>query len=618
MWRGEHAITRFLLWSRSYIAPLKHRMRKRAWRPIVVCPSIHFADAITHPVEHDASCASSRECLDIATELLDSHCVRIYRRRWNMQTPEFWATDQDAGVCMERIQKDYWADRADVKKVWKLSCGHFLIPAAIAGNSADAVKLADYVCATILDWIEHNRDECGVNWASPTEVSLRLSNWSLLLLTLQTTCRRLPEETQVTLLKSLHRHIVFIIDHLEADGLRTNHYAANISSLFIASVVFSGFSGCDQLQRRVRLLLERELLAQTDDQGVHFEFSLHYHRLVLELFAYPHFICLALGLEGFSRRYTERLDNMLQVLESSVNRAGFLPQIGDNDSEYLWCAALDHAPPRNVLPFIRVCRHFLDGANHTDSAWRSLLALTGFPFSRGPILQKPSPSIQDSNWRAFGGPGWFISKTPSMDVFAVCGPTGSRGLGAHDHWHQNQLIISCHGLEMITDPGTGCYTANRRLRNRLRASACHSTADLGPPTRLGGRVEDLFWIREAIHSKAKVDRRGVLRMQTARINRIHIRNVQIFDDTIKVSDRVLDRKPVVIRWVLHPEASITLEGAQAALLRRGSEANLRITWTRGVGSICTLPYSDYFSDIQETRALCIESTGLCETNISSL
>ncbi len=614
---GAQYVRRATLWFRSHTAPLKRLIRRRKWKRVCVQFPTCLSDAIKYTIESGTGSVSAAP-IAIAHNLFDAQTAQIYRRPWRTQQANFWNTDQDAGVLIDCARTDYWADHADIKKIWKLSCGHFLIPAVATRQPSDEGEIAAYVCATILDWIKQNDSERGVNWASPTEVSLRLANWSLLLLVLRNTACRLPEEYQFIILESLQRHMMFVIEHLEADGLRTNHYVANISSLFIASLVFSGCHESEQINPLARRLLEKELLVQTDKQGVHFEYSLHYHRLVLELFAYPHFLCLALGLKGFSPRYIKRLNDMLNVLERSVNRAGFLPQIGDNDSEFLWCAILDHLPPRNMLPFIGICRHFLEGTNSTDSAWGSIMALTGFQSADKCESTKPSLEIHDDGWHVLRSPGWYIRKTPSMDLFAVCGPIGSRGLGAHDHLHQNQLLISCNGQEIIVDPGTGCYTANRNLRHTLRMSEYHSTVDLGAPSYSGERVEDLFRLREVMHSRASIDRQGVLHMQTFRLNRLHTRNVMVLDDFIRIHDRIADRNKMCIRWVLHPETQVKLEGDHIATLRRGSTTALRLVWSHGAGSIRTQPYSDYFSDIRETRALCIDVNEPCYTEITPI
>ncbi|MGA1194334.1 MAG: heparinase II/III domain-containing protein [Kiritimatiellia bacterium] len=614
---GVHLARRVTLCLLSRAAPLKRVFRRRKWRRFVIHVPARLSDAIKYVLEPDAG-ASLAAPIATSRNLPDAKTVQVYRLSWRVKPTNFWITDQEADACLDGMREDYWADHADIKKIWKLSCGHFLIPALKTRQSSNENEVAACVFATILDWIKHNDRECGVNWASPMAVSLRLANWSLLLLVLRNTACRLPEENQSIILESLQRHMMFVIEHLEADGLRTNHYVANISSLFIASLVFSGCHESEQINLLARRLLEKELLVQTDKQGVHFEYSLHYHRLVLELFAYPHFLCLALGLKSFSPRYIGRLNDMLNVLERSVNRAGFLPQIGDNDSEFLWCAILDHLPPRNMLPFIGICRQFLEGTNSTDSAWGSIMALTGFQSADKFESTKPSLEIHDDGWHVLRSPGWYIRKTRSMDLFAVCGPIGSRGLGAHDHLHQNQLLISCNGQEIIVDPGTGCYTANRNLRHTLRMSEYHSTVDLGAPSYSGERVEDLFRLREVMHSRASIDRQGVLHMQTFRLNRLHTRNVMVLDDFIRIHDRIADRNKMCIRWVLHPETQVKLEGDHIATLRRGSTTALRLVWSHGAGSIRTQPYSDYFSDIRETRALCIDVNEPCYTEITPI
>jgi hypothetical protein len=85
-----------------------------------------------------------------------------------------------------------------------------------------------------------------------------------------------------------------------------------------------------------------------------------------------------------------------------------------------------------------------------------------------------------------------------LHAFLPCGAVGNSGLGSHSHNDLFSLIVWAGGVEWITDPGTGCYTKDPAMRNRLRATAAHATLQLGvrEQNAFGDGVDALFRMDE--------------------------------------------------------------------------------------------------------------------------
>jgi len=537
--------------------------------------------------------------------------VWVYRRAWKPQPADFWNIDQTTGILLKGAAPDCWANTADIKQVWKLSCcNHFphralrrLAGLEAGGRGSAAGDILEWKRATIAD-------RRPVHYHCNMIVALRLANWMLALAFDGAAAVQADAAAEREVAAALAEHVNHVAHHLESDGLRTNHYVSNLSALCIAALLYPDWSGSGELLSRAAGRLDRELTRQVDGEGVDYEFSLHYQRLVAELFAYPLFLSEALQRPIFSSRYRERVRSMFEVLETAVNREGFLPQIGDNDSETMWCRALDFGPPRNIRPFLAAGRRLLDGP--PPSPLEALVVMTGWPDATRPLAA--AAESDGEAWKIYERPGWAFRRIGPFDLVFACGGIGARGYGVHDHVHPNELLVSARGVEFIVDGGTGCYTRDIAVRNRLRSAAGHSTADLGfsgaiPDDRLSG----LWRLKQTW--KAHLERRGdVLAGVCECGGRRHVREIVAERGRLRVRDCVSGAAAVEMRWLLHPEVRVT-ELADGAWRLERANARLRLAVAGGQGRRVEADYSDSFSHIGRTVGLSVSVSGPCTTEL---
>jgi hypothetical protein len=74
--------------------------------------------------------------------------------------------------------------------------------------------------------------------------------------------------------------------------------------------------------------------------------------------------------------------------------------------------------------------------------------------------------------------GYYISRTAASDHLVIDG--GQHGYQNAGHAHADALAItfSTHGVPLLIDPGTGCYTADIAMRDRFRSTALHNTVTI--------------------------------------------------------------------------------------------------------------------------------------------
>lgn len=527
----------------------------------------------------------------------DGDCI-IYGRRISYKAPSFWFCDELSGITMGGVvPDDLWLNRGDIKVVWKKSSCSFLIPVAIHAHVTRDHALAERIYDVLNSWIGTNQKENEVNWASPLAVSLRLTAWSYVAFLLQPLW---SAEWTECICEALKRKTAYILSHLEFQGIESNHFAGNISALAIFSLLWR--TNDDDLLCFANKHLQRIARKQITKDGVQFEFSLHYHRLVCEMLAVPYFLSLIQRNKiGFESEYRAKLIRMIGVLKNAVNGKGVLPQIGDNDSEIILCAALERNTGGVITPFLDMCDHFLDGRYQAFSKTDNLILISGYGFIRQDVPACPANTNNGSN-AFYASPGWFFLRRKPCDITMVCGSIGMAGVGAHDHCHCNQLLLSVDGDEVVVDPGTGCYTRDITIRNRLRSATSHSTVDLGENQRhWHENLSDLWRTRNPWKADIVCVGNDSFVMKCKHTAYVHTRTVAIEDNRIKVVDAVSVSEKLFQRWVLHPHIRIErvsvyelrcICGSRSVLFRGGKE------WTVEPGI-----YSPSFGIIEDTNIL---------------
>jgi len=220
-------------------------------------------------------------------------------------------------------------DDSDVKVPWELSrCQHFVTLGKAYWYAGDE-KYAKEFANQVESWIENNPIELGVNWACTMDVAIRAVNWiwgyhffydSL----------SLTRGFKIKFFKSLFLHGRHIINNLEFGLVRGNHYLSDIVGLIYLGILFQDTKeGKKWLEKGISALKE-EMQFQVHPDGVDFEGSISYHRLVTELFLSATLLCLKNNIT-FPDWYMNRLEKMIEFVVYYTKPDGTAPQIGDND-----------------------------------------------------------------------------------------------------------------------------------------------------------------------------------------------------------------------------------------------------------------------------------------------
>ena len=271
--------------------------------------------------------------------------------------------------------------------------------------------------------------------------------------------------------------------NIERSQVNGNHYTADAAALVFAGLFFeSGAEPSSWADEGWRILLE-ELPRQVYEDGVDFEASIPYHRLVTELFLLPALYRGQLGLDVPSW-YRERLSAMARFCSVVTRPDGTTPVLGDNDDARALPLGRQRLGDHRYLAGIVAAAWDDPEAAAVFSGPRSEIAWLLGPEQAESLPDRPQTELPS---RAFPAAGVYVLRSHRSHVVVDCGPVGLHGRGGHGHNDCLSFEAWLGGRPVIVDPGCYLYTASPEWRNRLRATAAHSTpqidgAEQGPST----------------------------------------------------------------------------------------------------------------------------------------
>ncbi|OHE73957.1 MAG: hypothetical protein A2Y14_02550 [Verrucomicrobia bacterium GWF2_51_19] len=420
----------------------------------------------------DALCPAAKdEILKRAQAALHRNVNVLGSGTIKLSTPVEWSKDYASGYSWE---KGYFRDidynnserPSDVKMAWEVSRMQWAIPLGqawvLTGNDGFAAELRKL----LEEWIDGNPYGQTVNWSCTMEVAMRIFTWTWFFHMCSAAPSWADTRFRERFLKTLWLHGIFTERYIERSDVNGNHFTADAAALVVLGLFF-GKNG-ERLANFGWRELERELPLQVTPDGVDYEASCAYHRLVTELFLLPACYREACGLD-VSDTYKECLRRMALFTAAYTKPTGLCPLWGDADDA-------------RVLPFghQNINDHrYLVGLVGLYCNDRNLLHMSG-----GPLLEaiywfgERAKGLSDRVFpssQLFRDAGVVILRKGGNHCFIDCGPVGLAGRGGHGHNDCLSLELVLNGTPLITDCGSYVYTKNYRERQAFRSTASHNT-----------------------------------------------------------------------------------------------------------------------------------------------
>jgi uncharacterized heparinase superfamily protein len=418
----------------------------------------------------DAECALAHQ-----VDLLGSGLVSLGQTiDWHKdyKTGFDWPPAYFRGIEYSNLERP-----SDVKFPWEVSRLQWLMPAGQAYLLTKDERYALGVREVLEQWMGANPYAHSVNWACTMEVALRILTWSWFFHVFHNSQAWADEAFRTRFLRMLYLHGDFTARNLEKSDVNGNHYTADASGLVFAGLFFGerGWAAAHWHALGWQILNE-EMAKQVFPDGVDYEASVPYHRLVLELFLFPALYRIKRGME-IPVAYRDRLLAMARFTAAYSRADGSVPLWGDADDA-------------RALPF----------GGQLINDHRYLLALVGTVFDNTQLLSFFSGDVAEVFWclgeraahsltqrkiatqqplsQAFPDGGFYIMRHESDHVFIDCGPIGLAGRGGHGHNDALSFEAALCGVHLVTDSGAYIYTADYKARNRFRSTGSHNTPNV--------------------------------------------------------------------------------------------------------------------------------------------
>ncbi len=360
----------------------------------------------------------------------------------------------------------------------------------------------------IRGWIQQNPQSGGGDGWSSYTVSLRLTNW---LAFYALVGDRLDEAFCKDLKESMYAQYVYLSGHLEKDILG-NHYFENLKALVLCALFFDDADALPVCLEAFRAECRAEILPD----GMHFELSPMYHKIVLE----------GLLRVAASLRAANMPDTELERMAGKMLTAACSVEQG------LTRTPLFNDSGDNVAKSLDALRRCADRYLHLVPEYR-----TAFPDS-----------------------GFYIFTNHMWKLIVDAGAAGPDYIPGHAHCDAMSFELYQNGQPVLVNCGTYAYQCAGR--HWFRSTEAHNTV------QIAGTEQSEIWsiFRLARRSKTRVPelRENEIRMEMTdyKGNRIQ-RDIRLEADALYIRDHAPGKQ---LQSHLHSIRDIGIE-SNAALLR---------------------------------------------------
>jgi hypothetical protein len=380
------------------------------------------------------------------------------------------------------VREINFKDNSDIKIPWELSRFQHVPILGKAYWYTNDEKYAKEFVDQVTSWINENPPLFGVNWCSTMDVAIRAVNWVWGFYFFRYS-HSLTDSFRLDFFKNILIHGRFIYDNLEFDRkfidgrfrrMNGNHYISNLVGLIYLGVLFPELYEAKQWLTKGLAELLKELEIEIYEDGIQWELSISYHRLVLEMVISAIILCKAndIVIPDF---ILSRIEKMFDFVANYTKPDGMCPQIRDADNGRL---------------------HILSQNDMNDHCY--LLAIGAVLFNRSDFKQIATGKDEDVAWllgpsghnifseippnevsvqsKAFPHSGYYIMRQDNLHMAIIAAQIGMNGYyGGHAHNDFLSFELYAYDKTILTDCGTYVYSASPYWRNKFRSTASHNT-----------------------------------------------------------------------------------------------------------------------------------------------
>jgi hypothetical protein len=307
--------------------------------------------------------------------------------------------------------------------------------------------------------------------------------------------------------RTLYLHGFYIFNNLEknirlVDGrtkeVNGNHFVCDIVGLLYTAITLKSIKDARKWLSTAIKGIDGIIHDQICDDGVHYEFSPNYHRLVLEAILYAIDLMKAAGIDPGSD-IIQKVALMLDFVRYYLKPDGEAPLIRDIDNgRFIVLGDASLTSHRHVLAMGRALINgikFDDWMSYEDVLWLH----SDKSYSKE--LWKIKEGIKGNESRAYISSGLYILRSRRIYTFIICSSNGMHGYCGHAHNDLLSYELTIDGTDFLTDSGSYLYTRWPEWRNRFRSTEYHNSAIIDDQETNDIPLGDLFMLGNAVMPK---------------------------------------------------------------------------------------------------------------------
>lgn len=436
---------------------------------------------------------------------------------------------------------DFDPEMGDIKTIWEGSRFDWVLGFAQRSCQGDEQSLSR-LNAWLTDWVENNPPYLGPNWKCGQEASIRVMHMAMATLLLDQI--REPEPALVALIRAHLMRIAPTISYAMAQD--NNHGTSEAAALFIGGSWLALHGDCDGIkwQNIGRKWLENRAQRLIEEDGSFSQYSVTYHRVMLDTFSMVENWRRALNLAGFSDRLYSRLAQATEWLyQFTQPETGDAPNLGANDGARL--LPLTGTDYRDFRPSVQLAMALFKGrcAYQANGHWNLPLQWLGVNLPAQ--VSDPVQSLQLAQG------GYSLLRKGTAFVLLNYPKFRFRPSQA-DALH---LDFWLNGESLLRDAGTYSYNAGDEIIRYFGGTESHNTVQFDDRDQMPRLSRFLLgdWLKA---EKVSPVRTSVEHVQCAAgytdgQGVCHYRSVLLTDRSLHVTDRISGfRKKAVLRWRL--------------------------------------------------------------------
>ncbi|WP_144775926.1 heparinase II/III family protein [Marinobacter maritimus] len=460
-----------------------------------------------------------------------------------------WNKSVLTGKCFPDCQKPWYAirdftnDVGDIKGIWELSRFDWVLGFAREGQAGHTEAL-EKLQSWLESWVQENPPYYGPNWKCGQEASIRVMHLAMAAIVLGQVYR--PEKALLELVEIHLKRIAPTIQYAIAQD--NNHGTSEAAALFIGGswLASHGISQGRGWELKGRKWLENRASRLIERDGSFSQYSVNYHRVMLDTFSMVEVWRKTLQLPEFSRHWYTKAKAATEWLMALLQPGGDVPNLGANDgARLLPLAAVDYRDfrPSAQLANVLFCgQRAVSEPGEWDVPLRLLL---------GVDLPEPVAEIPGSVQFDDGGYA-IMRKNHCFALFRY--PRFRFRPGQADALH---LDVWLGSRNILRDGGSYSYNTEEPLQSYFPGVESHNTIQFDGRDQMPRLSRFLFgeWLKTSRFRPLAESSEGLSVLAGYRDYKgaMHTRKVLLGTDKLIVQDDIDGfSKNAVLRWRLEP------------------------------------------------------------------